>query len=131
MVENDGSLTTKEGERKLCLNEDVLSEVLKVLREGIRSVIGKTYSKNIMEICGKMPNLNTFGIPKKFLKGGYQLLFEFVNKVLLSHSKKRTVATITDLFLIENLSKFEPINLPVIILEHIKKILTAKDANMG
>lgn len=113
------------------LNEDVLSEVLKVLWEGIRSVIGKTCSINIMEICGKMPNLNTFGIPKKFFKGGYQLLFEFVNKVLLPHSKKRTVETTTNLFFMENLSKFEPINLPVIILEHIKKILTAKDGSMG
>lgn len=82
-IENDGSLSTKVGERRLCLYEEVLSEILKVPREGIRSAIGKTYSKNYIKICRKMPNLNTFYVPKKFPKEGYQLFFEFVNKVLL------------------------------------------------
>lgn len=127
IVESYGSLTTKYGKRKLFLNEKVLSEILKVPMEGIGSIVWKAYCKHLMEICGKMLNLNTTNVPKKFLKGGYQLFFELVNNVLLPRSEKRIMASTIDLFLMANLRKFEPINFLGIILEHMEKILDVKD----
>ncbi|KAK4730020.1 hypothetical protein R3W88_023008 [Solanum pinnatisectum] len=43
------------------------------------------------------------GVQKKLIKGEYQLLFEFVNKVLLPRTEKRIVASATDLFIMESL----------------------------
>ncbi|KAG5609884.1 hypothetical protein H5410_021165 [Solanum commersonii] len=40
--------------------------------------------------------LTKFGLPKKFLKGEYQLMFEFINKVLVPRTEKRTVASSAD-----------------------------------
>lgn len=84
-----------------------------------------------MEVCGKMPNMNTSGVPKKYFKGGYHLFLEFVNKVLLPHFEMRIVTFVIDLFLMEILGKFKQINLPTIILEYIRKILTVKDGKNG
>lgn len=50
-----------------------------------------------------------------------------VNKVLLPYSEKCTVASATDLFLIESLSKFELANFPAIIIEHIHKVMHIKE----
>lgn len=71
------------------------------------------------------------GFPKKFLKGEYQLYFEFINKVLLPRSEKRTVASAVDLFLMEQLDKLEAISLPRIMLEHMHQIMTWKNAKHG
>lgn len=89
------------------INENILGEALKVPLEGIRSVVGKACSKKFMEFHVKMPKLNTVGAPKKFLKGGYWLFFKFLNKVMLPQSQKRIVASGTNFFVMENLSKFE------------------------
>ncbi|KAG5632539.1 hypothetical protein H5410_004256 [Solanum commersonii] len=61
------------------------------------------------------------GIPKKLMKGEYQLLVEFVNKVVLSRSEKSIVANSTDLFLMESLCKLDPLNMPALMLEHMHK----------
>lgn len=53
VVENDDSLTTKMGERKLCLNEEVLSEVLKVPRDGSRSTVEINVPKALCRSAGK------------------------------------------------------------------------------
>lgn len=71
------------------------------------------------------------GILKKFLKGENQLYFEFVNKVLLSHTEKRNVASSADLFLMEMLDMYETINLPGLVLEHMHRIMTGKDGKHG
>lgn len=112
----------------LLLSEEVLAKMLKVPYEGIRLVVGRTSSKTCMDEIKKMPNLNTFGFSKRFLKGRYQRLFEFVYKVLLPQFEKRIVASATDFILMENLRKFEPIMLPAIILEHMRKTLTVRDS---
>ncbi|KAK4733854.1 hypothetical protein R3W88_008115 [Solanum pinnatisectum] len=109
----DGSLNTLVGDKSFHLNEEVLGEILEVPREGTRSVVEKLGS-----------------IQKKLMKGEYQLLFEFVNKVLLPRSEKRTVASAADLFLMESLCRFEPLNLPVLILEHMHKTVMKRKANM-
>lgn len=65
------------------------------------------------------------------MKGTFQLYFEFINKVLLPRSEKRTVASASDLFLMEALGKLEEINLPTIMLEHMGQIITTKDGKHG
>ncbi|KAG5632705.1 hypothetical protein H5410_004422 [Solanum commersonii] len=103
----DGSLNTQVGDRIFHLNEERLGEILSVPMEGIGSVVGQFCSKSSAQECGKLSKLNCVGIPKKLLNGEYQLLFEFVKKVLLPISEKRTVASVADLFLMEALSKFD------------------------
>ena len=49
------------------------------------------------------------------------MVFEFINKVLLPRTEKRTAATAADLFVMEMLCNFEPLNLPGLMLEHIYK----------
>ncbi|KAH0645027.1 hypothetical protein KY284_032911 [Solanum tuberosum] len=62
------------------------------------------------------------GIQKKLMKGEYQLLFEFINKLLLPQTEK-PISSATNLFVMETLSKFEPLNLPALMLEHMHKIV--------
>ncbi|KAH0743491.1 hypothetical protein KY290_031484 [Solanum tuberosum] len=67
----------------LHLTEELLGQILEVLREGTRSVVGKTCTAEFVKECPKIPNTRRTGIQKKLMKGEYHLLFEFVNKVLL------------------------------------------------
>ena len=55
------------------------------------------------------------------MKSEYHLVIEFINKVLLPRTEKRTVATAADLFVMEMLCTFEALNLPGLMLEHIHK----------
>ena len=55
------------------------------------------------------------------MKSEYQLVFEFINKVLLLRTETRTVETAADLFVMEMLCSFESLNLPGLMLEHIHK----------
>ncbi|KAG5607439.1 hypothetical protein H5410_028931 [Solanum commersonii] len=82
---------TPESETRV-LDEDLLGEILEVLREGIRSVVGKTCTMKFVKECSKIPNTRRVGVLKKLMKGEYQLVFEFVNKVLLPRMEKRIVA---------------------------------------
>ncbi|KAG5614082.1 hypothetical protein H5410_013906 [Solanum commersonii] len=104
----DGSIHSRVGDKSLHLNEDLLGHILEGTREGIRYVVGKTYSMKFVKECSKIPNTRRAGVQKKLMKGEYQLLFEFVNKVLLPRTETRTVASATDLFIMESLCKFEP-----------------------
>lgn len=49
------------------------------------------------------------------------MLFEFVNNLLLYHVEKRTTGSATDMFIMESLWKFEHIDLPSIMMEHMYK----------
>ncbi|KAH0738358.1 hypothetical protein KY290_037063 [Solanum tuberosum] len=119
--EEDGSINTRVGDKSLHLTEELLGQVLGVPREGTRSVVGKTCNVEFVKECSKIPNTRHAGIQKKFIKGEYQLLFEFVNKVLLPRTEKRTVASASDLFIMGSLCKFDPIDLPSLMLEHMYK----------
>lgn len=59
------------------------------------------------------------------------MTFEFVNKVMVPRSEKRTVVSAADLFLMEKLSDPEEINLPTIMLENIHRVMTWKIWNHG
>ncbi|KAG5606002.1 hypothetical protein H5410_027494, partial [Solanum commersonii] len=122
----DGSLNTRIGDKNFHLKEERLGKILGVPIEGIMLVDGQPCSKSFVQECGKLPKLNCAGIPKKLLKGEYQLLSEFVNKVVLPRYEKRTVASMANLYLMEALSKFDPINFPTIMLEHMHKTLISQ-----
>lgn len=73
-------------------------------------------------MCGKLPNLSGAGTRKNFLKEVYQLFFEFIIKVVLQRSEKRTITSGLNLCMMESLSKLETINLLAIILENLYKL---------
>ncbi|KAH0778680.1 hypothetical protein KY290_005107 [Solanum tuberosum] len=79
----------------------------------------------------KRGNIKRARLPKKFLRGEYQLMFEFINKALEPMIEKRNVASAADLFLIEKLDELEAINLPAIMLEHMHMVMTGKSAKHG
>ncbi|KAK4713612.1 hypothetical protein R3W88_019519 [Solanum pinnatisectum] len=79
----DGSLNTLVGDKSVHLNEELLGKILDVPRKGTTSVVEKPCSQNFANECSKHPDMHHVDIQKKLMKGEYQLLFEFVNKVLL------------------------------------------------
>ncbi|KAH0746521.1 hypothetical protein KY285_008178 [Solanum tuberosum] len=114
----DGSLNTRVGDKNFHLNEERLGKILGVPMEGIRSVAGQYCSKSLFKYV-------------KLMNGVYQLIFEFVNKVILPRSEKRAIASTGDLFFMEALCKFDAINLPAIMLERIHKTVTVKNGKHG
>ncbi|KAG5609880.1 hypothetical protein H5410_021161 [Solanum commersonii] len=52
--------------------------------------------------------------------GQYQLFFEFINKVPVPRTERRTVTSDADLFLMEKLDELEEINIPVLYARVIK-----------
>ena len=88
---------------------------------GTRSVIGKTCSVKFVALVSNLTIKKCAGVFKKVIKNDYQLVFEFVNKTLLPRTEKRPSATSVDLYVMELLCKFEPLNLPGIMLEHMYK----------
>lgn len=65
-------------------------------------------------------------VKKKFSIGKFQLVYEFINKVLLPISKKKTIASVITLFFIECFSKVKLNSLPTLIIEHIYKVVQEK-----
>lgn len=120
---DDESINTRVGDVSAYLDEDLLGNILGVPREGIRSVVGRTCFVEFVKEYSKIPTTRCVGLPKKLMKGEYQLAFEFVNKNLLPQIEKRISATSTDLFIMESLCKFEPLDFPALILEHMYKIV--------
>jgi len=124
----DGGISTVVRAVEISLSEDFLGIILGVPCKGIRSVEGCETSTEYVQWATKYRNMKCTGLPKKFLKGEHQLFFQFVNKVLLPRTEKRTVASSTDLFLMEQLDKLEAINHPIIMLEHMHWIMTWSNA---
>ena len=112
----DGSLLTRVNNVAISLNEEVLGKILRVPTEGTRSVQGKTCSSEFASLISKTPTTKVAGIYKKIMKSEYQLVFEFINKVLLPRTEKRTAATAADLFVMEMLCNLESLNLPGLML---------------
>ena len=128
---DDGSILTRVNNIVVCLDKGVLSKILRVPREGTRSVLGRTCSSEFAAVISKTPTTKVAGIYKKIMKSEYQLVFEFINKVLLPRTEKRTVATSADFFLMEMLCNFEALNLPGLMLEHINKIVIERNGVHG
>ncbi|KAH0667682.1 hypothetical protein KY285_028888 [Solanum tuberosum] len=99
----DGGIRTTVKNVKILLDEETLGIILGVPMEGIRSIEGCHPSSGFSKQATNRGDIKRAGLPKKFLKGEYQLLFEFINKVLVPRTEKRTVAFVADLFLMEKL----------------------------
>ena len=129
--QEDGSVNTRVKDIVVHLDETLLGKILRVPRDGTRFVVGKTCSVEFVTLCSKLPTTKCAGLFKKVMKSEYQLVFEFVNKILLSRSKKRTSPTSVDLYVMELLCKFEPLNLPRIMLEHMYKTVIERKGIHG
>lgn len=70
--------------------------------------------------------MNCASISKKLLKGDYQFLFEFFNKLILPQLEKRIVASTANLFLMEALYIFDALNLQSHMLDHMHKIVISE-----
>ena len=68
---------------------------------------------------------------QEIVKSEYQLVFEFVNKILFPRTERRTSATYVDLFIMESLCKFESLDLPGLILEHMCKTVIERNGKHG
>lgn len=124
-------LTTQVNKVNITIGEEVMPGILGVPAEGTRSLRKKKGSKNFMKICGNLNDMNIKKVNKKALKREYQLLFELVSKALFPRSKKRTIVIGTDLFLTEVLSKYQKVNLPTAMIEHMHTIVMIKDGKHG
>ena len=80
---DDGSILTRVNNIVVCLDEGVLSKIIRGPRGGTRSVLGKTCSSEFSYVISKTHTTKVAGIYKKIMKGEYPLVFEFINKVLL------------------------------------------------
>ncbi|TMW83964.1 hypothetical protein EJD97_000346, partial [Solanum chilense] len=127
----DGSILTRVNDITVQLDEGVLRKILRVPREGTRSVLGSTCSIEFVSVISKTPTTKVAGIYKKIMKSEYQLVFEFINKVLLPRTEKRIVATAADLFVMEMLCSFKALNLPGLVLEHIQKTVIERKCVHG
>lgn len=58
-------------------------------------------------------------------------MFEYVSKVVLHLTEKRISATTTDLFIMEFLCKFEPLDLPALMLYHMHKTVIERKGKHG
>lgn len=115
----------------IAFDEEVLSKVLGVPTEGIKSIRKEEGYTKFLTICSDLDDMNIRNVTKKALKGKYRLLFELVNKCLLSQLKKRTTVILLDSYLMEILAKFKKICLPALIIEHTHTIITTKDRKHG
>ena len=94
-------------------------------------MLRRTCSSEFASVISKTPTTKVAGIYKKIMKSEYQLVFEFINKVLLPCTEKRTIATAADLFVMEMVCSFETLNLPGLMLEHIYKTIIERKGVHG
>lgn len=73
-----------------------------------------------------MGRTSTGCVRKKFLESEFQLVFEFVNKVVLPRSEKRTAASEVDFFMMEFLSKFEFVSMTSLMLNTCTRLCMLK-----
>ncbi|KAG5612855.1 hypothetical protein H5410_024136 [Solanum commersonii] len=112
-----GGIKTIVKNVEIHLDKETLGIILGVPVVGIRTIEGCKPTGDFSKLATKLGNAKRAGLPKKFLKGEYQLMFEFINKVMVPWTEKRTVASAFDLFLMEKLDELEEINLPTTMKE--------------
>lgn len=98
---------------------------------GRRSLVDESGSEKFLKHIEKLDELNITNVNKRSLKGEFQLLFEFVNKVLIPHTEKCIAFSNVDLFLMESLTKFKKFNLLSIRIEQMHKVMIVKDEKHG
>ncbi|KAH0665293.1 hypothetical protein KY290_027559 [Solanum tuberosum] len=128
---SDGGIKTTVRGVDISLNKEILGIILSVHVEGIRSIEGCKPSSEFYQQATKHGGNKCAGMPKKFLRGEYQLMFKFINKVFAPRTENITVASSVDLFPMEKFDELEVINLPAIMLEHMHRVMTWKSAKHG
>ncbi|KAG5581988.1 hypothetical protein H5410_052615 [Solanum commersonii] len=81
LLEN-GGIATIVRNIETCLDEEILGIILGVPVEGIRTIEGCKPSSDFTKLAKNRGDVKRAGLPKMFLKGKYQLLFEFINKIM-------------------------------------------------
>ncbi|KAG5572937.1 hypothetical protein H5410_062703 [Solanum commersonii] len=78
-----GGITTTVRNVQIHLDEETLGIILGVPVVGVRTIEGCKPTGDFSKLAIKLGNVKRAGLPKKFLKGEYQLMFEFINKVVV------------------------------------------------
>ncbi|KAK4357431.1 hypothetical protein RND71_023041 [Anisodus tanguticus] len=116
---------------KFMLNELVLGEILEVQIHGMK-IVSREDSTAFKNVIAKREESTTKArLIKNELKPEYQLMFAFVNKVLLPMTEGHYIASVADLVLIETLSAFQPVSLPAIMIEHMIKVVNTSEGRHG
>ena len=68
---DDGSILTRVNNIVVCLDKAVLSKILRVPREGTRSVLGRNCSSEFAAVISKTPTTKVAEIYKKIMKSEY------------------------------------------------------------
>ena len=68
---DDGSILTLVNDIVVCLDEGMLSKILRVPREGTRSILSRTCSSEFASVISKTPTTKVAGIYKKIMKSEY------------------------------------------------------------
>nr|XP_016442517.1 PREDICTED: uncharacterized protein LOC107767916 [Nicotiana tabacum] len=127
----DDNICLKVNGVDFVMNEVVLGTILGVPTGGISSIEG-TYSSNFRSTILKYDAVQQGErVHKKALLLMYQLLVKMVNKVFLPRTERHSITSREDMFLMEALDAYSTINLPGIMIEHMKKVADFKDGNHG
>ncbi|KAG5605911.1 hypothetical protein H5410_027403 [Solanum commersonii] len=75
-----GGITTIVRNVQIRLDEETLGIILGVPVVGVQTIEGCKPIGDFLKLATKRGDVKRAGLPKKFLKGEYQLIFEFINK---------------------------------------------------
>ncbi|XP_059302244.1 uncharacterized protein LOC132054216 [Lycium ferocissimum] len=130
---DDYSLVCQVDAVEFTLNEELLGKILGVPIHGVSRLEegDKATADFKLYLFKRGQHVTTETICKKQMKSHYQLLFEFVNKVMLPRTEKRYISSKTDLVLMETLDGGHSISLPGIMLQHMIKVVDVKDGKHG
>lgn len=130
VIEHNGSLTSKVGKRKLISSKEVLAECWKCHVKGpgqlLERLVPKVLRKNVRRCLTWTPLMFQRYFWKEVIIFTLNLSITFYCLDL-----RRGQWHLSFICFLLNLNKFEPINLSIIILEHMRKILIVKDGKHG
>lgn len=92
--------------KKMKLYKETLENILYIPIIRVRSIKNQPPLEEFMKDASKVGGASTAGVRKKFLKSEFQLVYEFVNKVVLPRLEKQIIASVFYLFVMEYLIKF-------------------------
>ncbi|KAK4353963.1 hypothetical protein RND71_026157 [Anisodus tanguticus] len=131
MYTDDSTLIYLVNEVEFEMDEAQLGEILGVPTDRLKIIEGKG-SDDFKNLIVKKEGLVTGEMLfKKQLKPEHQLLFELVHKVLLPRIERRCIASIAYMFLLEALVNFRSISLPALMIEHMIKVVNAREDKHG
>lgn len=107
-------------------DKKVLGEIFEVCIKGISFLENKAYSRKFLTIASNMGEDKSVYHLKNQITSDNQLVFEFLNKVLLLRVEERNGTSKVDVFLIEVVSSFQKMNLTAIKVNLIDKVVNKK-----